>query len=225
MLKTETLKCRNVHPKANFTDLMRSSPSWARMRVSSMGFICSRWKRMAGWVTRSTRMAVFHRDRLGVAGNEVSGEFLPRGADLVFVQAILGTGGPQDGGDEILGGMDAGIEIGGLVATTPFLQNLLADCTGARLSFHRRPVGAYSSPSSPMASTGQPSMASRHWASFLVVFGLFEDVGVALVFGTGEIVRCGFAAEVAVDALAVHIEFASNVFGVFVFAVSHGVGC
>ena len=59
---------------------------------------------------------------------------------------------------------------------------------------------------------------------FLVIFRLFEEIRIPFVFGTGEIVRCGFTTQVAVDALAVHIEFASYVFRVLVFAVSHGVG-
>ena len=33
-------------------DLMCALPSLAWTRSRSMGFICSRWKRMAGWVTR-----------------------------------------------------------------------------------------------------------------------------------------------------------------------------
>ncbi len=41
-------------------------------------------------------VAVFHGDRLGVAGNEVSCELLPRRADLVFVEAVLQSGRAED---------------------------------------------------------------------------------------------------------------------------------
>lgn len=46
-------------------------------------------------------VSVFYRDGLGVAGDELSGEFFPSGANFVFVEAVLGTGCAQDGGDEI----------------------------------------------------------------------------------------------------------------------------
>jgi hypothetical protein len=56
---------------------------------------------------------------------------------------------------------------------------------------------------------------------FLVVLGLFVHVGISLVFGTGEIVGGGFAAQVAVNALAVHIKFPRNVGTILVVFVCH----
>ena len=38
----------------------------------------------------------------------------------------------------------------------------------------------------------------------------------------GEIVRRRLAAQIAIDALAVHVELAGHIFHIFVFAVSHG---
>ena len=53
--------------------------------------------------------------------------------------------------------------------------------------------------------------------------GLLIDEGVAAVFVALEIVRGRLAAQVAVNALVVHVEFAGDVFGVFVCSVSHNV--
>jgi hypothetical protein len=53
------------------------------------------------------------------------------------------------------------------------------------------------------------------------VFRLLEYVRVAFVFRAGEIVRRCLAAQVTIDALAVHVELAGHVFHIFVFAVSH----
>ena len=58
-------------------------------------------------------------------------------------------------------------------------------------------------------------------AEFLVIFGLFEKIAVSAVVITREVRRCGLTAEVAVDALVVHVEGASHVFGIFVCEVSH----
>jgi len=53
------------------------------------------------------------------------------------------------------------------------------------------------------------------------ILGLLEDEGVSLVFGTGEIVGSRLAAEVTIDALAVHVELTGHIFHIFIFAVSH----
>src|ERR1700677_643079 len=50
---------------------------------------------------------------------------------------------------------------------------------------------------------------------FIGAFWLLEDVGVASVVVSCEICGRGFAAEVAVDALVVHVKFSSHVFRVF----------
>jgi hypothetical protein len=76
-------------------------------------------------------------------------------------------------------------------------------------------------PLSPMASTGQPSLASLQRASSSGRFRLFVNERVTAVFVAFEIVRRGFATEVAVNALIVHVEFAGNVFGVSVRDVCH----
>jgi len=53
-------------------------------------------------------------------------------------------------------------------------------------------------------------------------FGLFKDVGVTAIILAGEGSRCGFAAEVAIDALGVHVEFTGDAFGTLIVFVSHG---
>ena len=53
--------------------------------------------------------------------------------------------------------------------------------------------------------------------------GLFVKVGIASVVVTGEVVRRGFTAEVAVDALVIDEEFSLHVFRVLVRNVSHKV--
>jgi hypothetical protein len=50
---------------------------------------------------------------------------------------------------------------------------------------------------------------------------LFVDEGIAAIVIAFEIVRGGFAAEIAVDALVVHVIFTGNVFRIFVCDVSH----
>jgi hypothetical protein len=56
---------------------------------------------------------------------------------------------------------------------------------------------------------------------FVRIFRLFEDEGVTAVVVAFEIIRSGFAAEIAVNALIVHVVFASNVFRIFVCYISH----
>jgi hypothetical protein len=52
---------------------------------------------------------------------------------------------------------------------------------------------------------------------------LFIDVRMAAVVVPLEIGRRGFAAQIAVDALIIDIEFARYVFGVFVRGIGHGI--
>ena len=51
---------------------------------------------------------------------------------------------------------------------------------------------------------------------------LFIDIRVAAVVVPLEIGRRGFAAQIAIDALIIDIEFACYVFGVFVRDIGHG---
>jgi hypothetical protein len=53
--------------------------------------------------------------------------------------------------------------------------------------------------------------------------GLFVNVGVPAIVIAGEIARSGFAAEIAVDALVIDVEFACDVLGIFVCDVSHNL--
>src|SRR5438270_6503255 len=56
---------------------------------------------------------------------------------------------------------------------------------------------------------------------FLRRFRLFVNVGMAAVIVALEIRRRSFAAQIAVDALFVDIEFAGSIFGIFVGGVGH----
>ena len=78
------------------------SPSWLADAGEQHGFHLLEMEAHGRLGDAQHEVAAFHGDGLGVAGDEVSGEFLPCGADLVLVQAVLGTGGAQDGGDELL---------------------------------------------------------------------------------------------------------------------------
>lgn len=69
-----------------------------------------------------------------------------------------------------------------------------------------------------------------HGAAFLGLFALglflrcgwlFVDVGIAALIVAAEIVGCGFATEVAVDALIVHVVFARDVVRILVCFVCH----
>ena len=69
-----------------------------------------------------------------------------------------------------------------------------------------------------------------HGAAFLGLFalrlllgrtGLLIDERITSVIVAFEIVRSGFAAQVAVDALVIDVEFAGNVFRIFVCDVGH----
>ena len=55
--------------------------------------------------------------------------------------------------------------------------------------------------------------------------GLLVNVGIPAIVAAGEIGRGGLAAEVAVDALVINVEFTGDVFGVFVFEFGHNVIC
>jgi hypothetical protein len=57
--------------------------------------------------------------------------------------------------------------------------------------------------------------------NLIVVLGLLENKGISLVIRTGEIVRRSFAAQVAINALAIHVKFSGDVLGVSVFAIGH----
>jgi len=74
-----------------------------------------------------------------------------------------------------------------------------------------------------MASTGQPSWASLHWASSSGEAGLLEDKGKTAVVVPLEIAGRGFAAKVAVNALVVHVILARHVVGIFIRYISHKV--
>lgn len=56
---------------------------------------------------------------------------------------------------------------------------------------------------------------------FLRGRGLLVDVGVPTVIITGEILRSSLAAQVAIDALVVHVVCAHHVLRVFIFQISH----
>src|SRR5205814_10730109 len=57
---------------------------------------------------------------------------------------------------------------------------------------------------------------------FLRRLWLFVNVGMAAVIVPFEIGGRGLAAQIAVDALIIDVEFARYVFGVFVCGISHG---
>ncbi len=50
---------------------------------------------------------------------------------------------------------------------------------------------------------------------------LFVDVAVSAIVVTFEVCRCGFAAQIAVDALIIHVKFTPYVVAVFVCYVCH----
>jgi hypothetical protein len=52
---------------------------------------------------------------------------------------------------------------------------------------------------------------------------LLEDERISTVLVPFEIVRRGFAAQVTVNALVVHVVFTGDVFGVFICGVSHKI--
>jgi hypothetical protein len=56
---------------------------------------------------------------------------------------------------------------------------------------------------------------------FLRRLGLFIDIGMAAIVVPFEIGGRSFAAQIAVDALIVDVEFARYVFGVFVCGIGH----
>jgi hypothetical protein len=56
---------------------------------------------------------------------------------------------------------------------------------------------------------------------FFVALRLFEDEGVAAVIIAGEIVGCGFPAQIAIDALVIDIKRSGFVVFVSVFEFSH----
>ena len=57
---------------------------------------------------------------------------------------------------------------------------------------------------------------------FLVgIFRLLVDEGITAVIVPFEIVRRGFAAQIAIDALIVDEEFSARIFGIFICYISH----
>ena len=56
---------------------------------------------------------------------------------------------------------------------------------------------------------------------FFLSLWLFENVRVTAVVLTGKVLGCGLAAEVAIDALRVYVEFTSYAFGALVVLISH----
>lgn len=162
-------------------------------------------------VDTQDELSVFDREWLGVFRDEVSSEFLPCGADLIFVEAIFGACGTQDGGDEFLRVVDTRLEIWSFIATAPFPENLFTDSTLARLPFH----GEWRVLLVAVVANGFDRAAFEGFhalSGFFFVLRLFENVGISLVVGSLEVVRCGFTAQVAVDALTVDVEFAVGVF-------------
>jgi hypothetical protein len=166
-------------------------------------------------------ISAFHGNGLGVAGDEIPGELLPSGTHLIFVEAVFCTGGAEDGSDELFRQVDARIEVVWLLSTAPLPQDFLADLAGARRLFshqQRRLAlavladGFYRASFHGLTGLGDVLGGDR----------LFKNVRIALVLSAGEIVRRGLAAQVTVDALAVHVELASDVFHIFIFAVCHG---
>ena len=115
------------------------------------------------------------------------------------------------------------VESGPLVRSSYHARAALGARAGRR---SRRPAltGRCYSPSFPIASTGQESIASWHCASSSGVSACFDDVGVALLFLPGEVVRRGHPADVAVDALRVDVELSGRVVAVAVVLVRHRRG-
>ncbi len=56
---------------------------------------------------------------------------------------------------------------------------------------------------------------------FFLAFRLFENVRVPAVILTGEVLGSGLAAEIAINALRVYVEFTGYAFGALVVLVSH----
>ena len=111
-------------------DLMRSFAELVADAGEQHGFHLLQLEAQGRLGDAEDEVAAFHGDRLGVAGDEIAGEFLPGRADLVFVQSVLGPGGAQDGGDEFFREVDPGVEIGRFLGTAPFPQDFLADSAG-----------------------------------------------------------------------------------------------
>lgn len=82
-------------------------------------------------------VAAFDGNGLGVAGDEIAGKFLPGCTDLVLVESVLGTGGAEDGCDELLCEVDARVEIRRFIRTPPFPEDFLTDFAGAWRFLHR----------------------------------------------------------------------------------------
>src|ERR1035437_1670221 len=83
-------------------------------------------------------------------------------AQFLGFHAILRAGGTQDGLHEISGMMQILGKVRRFIRTTPFAQHGQPDLAEPPVVCHALPN--YQA-SLPMASTGQPSIASRHWAS------------------------------------------------------------
>ena len=77
------------------------------------------------------------------------------------------------------------------------------------------------SPSLPMASTGQPSIASLQKCLFLRGLWLFQHLGVTTIVVARKISRRGLATKVAIDALVIHVKPPSHILRIPVCNVSH----
>jgi hypothetical protein len=76
-------------------------------------------------------------------------------------------------------------------------------------------------PSLPIASTGQPSIASLQRASSSGFSACLQNLGMSAVVLPFEVRRRGLAAQIAVDALVVDVKIFWNIFRVFVCGVCH----
>ena len=116
------------------------------------------------------------------------------------------------------------VESGPLVRSSYHARAALGDAVEGGAD--RRPAlnGRCYSPSFPIASTGQESIASWHWASSSGVSACLRHEGVALLFLAAEVVRGGHPADVAVDALGIDVELSGRVVAVAVVLVRHGRG-
>jgi len=100
------------------------------------GFHLFEMKTHGGLCDAEDEMAVFYRNRLGVAGNEIPGQFFPCRAHLIFVQSVLGSGRTKDGGNEFFRRVNPLVEVSRFLAAAPFAENFLADCSRARFAFY-----------------------------------------------------------------------------------------
>lgn len=166
------------------------------------------------------QLAIAQGYRLTVVGDEIACELAPHGFHALFLNAVGRARFAQDAGDELSGEVDAGIEVERLIRPPPLAQDPTAHALHSVGVFHGRerlvlavvPDGFDRAALHGLAALGD----------LLVILRLLEDVGIAFVIGAGEIVRGRFAAKVAIDALAIDVELAGDVFRISVFAICHG---